>query len=381
MAIATIATAPSVYEELGVTPLINACGHKTVLGGSTPSPAVKAAMERADAWYVDMPELLERAGRAVAGLLGAEAATITPGCAAAMALGAAACVAGDDPDLIARLPHTGGLKDQVVIQAGQRYHYEHVVTIVGTTLVAAGDDNGTSAAQLAATLSPRTAAVLYPAHMEGVAGALSLADTLEVAHDKGVPVLVDAAGQVYPLERFTGYARMGADLVCFGAKYLGAPHSSGILCGRRDLVAAAARQGFIGFETSSRGRAFGRPFKLDRQEIVAVVAALQEWMSTDHAARLAGYEARLGAIARAVEGAPGVAWDLVRGVGANPRLLRIRLDPATARLDAARATAALRTGRPAIAVGGETGALLVHPGTLAPGQEAIVAARLRELLA
>src|SRR6185437_11024300 len=131
MAIATIATAPSVYEELGVTPLINACGHKTVLGGSTPSPAVKAAMARADAWYVDMPELLERAGRAVAGLLGAEAATITPGCAAAMALGAAACVAGDDPDLIARLPHTGGLKDQVVIQAGQRYHYEHVVTIVG----------------------------------------------------------------------------------------------------------------------------------------------------------------------------------------------------------------------------------------------------------
>jgi L-seryl-tRNA(Ser) seleniumtransferase len=338
-------------------------------------------MARADEWYVDMPQLLEQSGRAVAGLIGAEAAYITPGCAAAMALGAAACIAGDDPALAARLPHTAGLKDQVVIQAGQRYHYEHVVTIVGTTLVEAGGRDGTSAAQLAAALGPRTAAVLYPAHLEGISGALSLADVLEVAHRQGVPVLVDAAGQVYPLERFTSYAHMGADLVCFGAKYLGAPQSTGILCGRRDLVAAAARQGFVGFETVSKGQAFGRPFKLDRQEIVGVVAAVREWMATDHEARLAGLEARLRTIARTVEGSPGVALEVVRGVGANPRLLRVRLDPATARLAAEQVAAALRAGTPAIAVGVEADALLLHPGTLAPGQEEIVAARLRTLLA
>lgn len=140
-------------------------------------------------------------------------------------------------------------------------------TDASTTLVAAGDAGGPSAAQLAAALGPRAAAVLYPAHLEGAAGALSLAETLEVAHRRGVPVLVDAAGQVYPLKRFTGYARAGADLACFGTKYLGAPQSSGILCGRRDLVAAAARQGFIGFETASRGKAFGRPFKLHSSAI------------------------------------------------------------------------------------------------------------------
>jgi D-glucosaminate-6-phosphate ammonia-lyase len=377
---ALTAPAPSIYEEIGATPLINACGHKTLLGGSTPSPRVQAAMERAAEYYVDMPQLLEQSGRVVADLLGAEAAYITPGCAAALALGTAACVAGDDPALIARLPHTSGLKDQAVIQAGQHYHYEHVVTIVGTTLVEAGDRNGTSAEQLAAALGPRTAAVLYPAHLEGVAGTLSLAEVLEVAHRQGVPVLVDAAGQVYPLERFTGYARMGADLVCFGAKYIGAPQSSGILCGRRDLVAAAARQGFIGFETVSKGRAFGRPLKLDRQEIVGVVAALQEWMATDHEARLAGFEARLRTIARAIEGLPGVALEHVRGVGASPRLLRVRLDPTSARRDAEQAESALRAGKPGVAVGIEPGALLIHPGTLVPGQEEIVAARLREVL-
>lgn len=380
MAITAPAAAPSIYEEIGATPLINACGHKTVLGGSTPSPRVKAAMARAEEYYVDMPQLLEQSGRVVAGLLGAEAAYITPGCAAAMALGTAACITGADPDLIARLPHTSGMKDQVVIQAPQRYHYEHVVTIVGATLVEAGDRNRTSAEQLAAALGPRTAAVLYPAHLEGAPGALSLAEVLDVAHGKGVPVLVDAAGQVYPLDRFTGFARGGADLVCFGAKYLGAPQSSGILCGRRELVSAAARQGFIGFETVSRGAAFGRPFKLDRQEIVGVVAALQEWMATDHEARLAGFEARLRTIAHAVEGLPGVTAEIVRGVGANPRVLRVRLDPA-ARRSAEQAEAALRTGKPGIAVGVEAGALLVHPGTLAPGQEEIVAARLREVLA
>ena len=142
-------------------------------------------------------------------------------------------------------------------------------------------------------------------HLDGVPGTLSLAEVLEIAHASGIPVLVDAAGRVYPLDKFRSYTRDGADLVAFGAKYVGALNASGILCGREDLVKAATLHGFIGFETTAWEKSFGRPLKLDRQTIVAVVTALQEWFETDHDARLAGYEQRLKAMASELEGAPG----------------------------------------------------------------------------
>src|ERR671929_1513989 len=303
--------ATSVYEQLGVTPLINARGNNTVLGGSTPSARVRRAILDAEGSYVDMQQLLERSGMAIASLLGAEAAYVTCGAAAALALGTAACMAGADPERIARLPDTRGLRNVVLIQAGHHYHYEHVVTLPGATLVEVGDARGTTADQFTAALGDSVATVLFPAHLDGAPGTLPLGEVLSIAHARGIPVLVDAAGRVYPLDRFHSYTRAGADLVAFGAKYLGALNASGILCGRRDLVDAAALHGFIGFETAAWGKSFGRPLKVDRQTIVAVVAALQEWLETDHEARIADYERRLQAMAAELEGAPGVSVSIV----------------------------------------------------------------------
>src|SRR5438874_2088177 len=304
-------TPTNVYESLGITPVINARGNNTVLGGSTPSARVRRAMQDVERYYVDMQQLLERSGQVIAGLLNAEAAHVTPGAAAALALGSAACIAGADPDKIARLPDTTGMANRILIQAGHRYHYERAVTVPGGRLVEVGDGQGTTAAQLKAALGAEVAAVLFPAHLDGKAGTLSLADVQAIAHDQSVPVLVDAAGRVYPLDRFRNYARGGADLVAFGAKYLGALNASGILCGRRDLVEAAVLHGFIGFETNAWEKSFGRPLKLDRQTIVAVVAALEEWFEIDHDARLAGYERRLQALAAELDGAPGVTISMV----------------------------------------------------------------------
>ncbi len=372
---------PSIYDELGVIPVINARGHQTLLGGSTPSPHVKAAMEQAERYFVDMPRLLDRAGEIIASLLGAEAAYVTSGAAAAMALGTAACVTGSDLDAIGRLPDTAGMRSTVLIQKAHHYKYEHATTIVGTTLVDVGDDAGTTPEQLDAALGPDTAVVLYPAHLEGKAGTLSLAQVLAIAHGKSVPVLVDAAGQVYPLDRFTSYPKMGIDLVCFGAKYIGAPQSSGILCGKRSLVAAAAMQGFIGFEMMAGNRAFGRPMKLDRQEIVGVVAALQDWMATDHELRLAGHVSALQAIGRNLEGLPGVRLDIVHGIGAAPRVLRIGVDASTARRSADDVVARLRQGNPAVYVGADVDAVVINPALVRDDDVHIVADRLRELLA
>jgi L-seryl-tRNA(Ser) seleniumtransferase len=371
-----------VYERLGVKPIINARGNNTVLGGSTPSPRVRQAMLDAERYYVDMQQLLDRAGERVAELLGCEAAYITPGAAAALALGAAACITGNDADKVARLPDTSGLKDTVLIQAGHRYHYERAVTVPGTHLVEVGDAQGTTTAQLEAALTSNVATVLVPAHMDGVPGTLSLRQVNEIAHARGVPVITDAAGRVYPIERFKMYAREGADLVAFGAKYLGALNASGILCGRRDLVTAAATHGFMGFETVAWGKSFGRPLKLDRQTIVAVVAALEEWLEMDHEARVAGYEGRLRAMADQLNGAPGVALTVRSSEGPSPRVLHLEIDPTQARLDGDALNRALLTGTPAIAAvhDAPTG-LTINPVTVRPEDDERIVARLRELLA
>src|SRR5579859_3165158 len=373
-------TTTSVYEEIGVVPVINATGHRTVLGGSTPSPRVKAAMEAAERYYVDMAQLHARAGETIARLLGAEAAYVTSGAAAALALGTAACITGTDSAKMARLPHTSGMKNLVVIQKAHRYHYDHVVTIVGTTLVEVGGDDGTLPAQLEAALGPDVACVLYPAFLEGTKGTLTLRQVVEVAHSKGVPVLVDAAGQVYPIEKFKSYPQTGADLICYGAKYIGSVHSSGILCGKNELVGAASAQGFIGYETVSDGQAFGRPMKLDRQEIVAVVAALQEWLAMDHDQRVAGLERRIVAVSRRLQGAAGIRLEVLRQDGSSPRVLRIDVDRSAARSDATTVARRLREGNPMVYVMANSESIFVNPSTLSSDDAEVVAQRLAEIL-
>lgn len=371
----------NVYEQLGITPVINARGNNTVLGGTTPSARVRRAMHDVERYYVDMKQLLERSGEVIANLLGADAAYVTPGAAAAMALGTAACIAGADPDKIARLPDTTGMPNGVAIQAGHRYHYERAVTVPGGRLVEVGDASGTTAAQLEAALTQNVVAVLFPAHLDGKSGTLSLDTVIEIAHAKGVAVLVDAAGRVYPLDKFRSYAHGGADLVAFGAKYIGALNASGILCGRKDLVEAATLHGFIGFETLAWEKSFGRPLKLDRQTIVAVVTALQEWFETDHDARLAGYERRLKGMAAEIEGAPGVSISMVNGDGPAPRVLRLAFDPARGRHDASGVVNSLWSGVPAIAVGRDgDDAITINPVTLREEDDGVVASRLGELL-
>lgn len=374
------ATLATIYDELGVKPVINARGHNTVLGGSTPSPRVKQAMEDAERYYVDMQDLLRRSGEMIAALLECEAAYVTSGAAAALALGTAACITGSDLGKMARLPDTTGLKNRVLLQHRHHYAYERAVTIVGTKLIDVGDEVGTTATQFEAALTPDVATVLYPAHLEGTEGTLPLAEVIALAHRRSIPVLVDAAGRVFPLELFKSYTKLGADLVAFGAKYIGAPQSSGILCGKRTLVEAAVPQGFIGFETVANRQSFGRPFKLDRQEIIAVVVALQEWMSLDHNERLADLERRVRGISDRLEGAPGVTTRLLRADGPAARVLRITIDSALGRRDVQSVVSELRTGSPAIVVGVDDGALYINPANVLNGDETVIADRLSSLL-
>jgi len=367
-----------IYEELGVKPVINAAGNMTLLGGSRPSAKVLEAMEQANRYFVDMEELLKRTGAVIADLLGAEAALVTPGCAAAIALGAAACLSGSDPEKIERLPDTSGMKNEILIQARQRYKYDRCLTIFGAKLVEVGDANGTTAEQLSAAISEKTAAIHYLA-VWGTEGVVPLEEVIRLGKARGVPVIVDAASMVYPLDTFRQYQKMGADLVCYGAKYFGALNSTGILCGRKELVDAAFVHSFIGFETSAF-RSLGRPLKVDRQEVIAVVVALREWLNADHAARVAEHERKAQMIRQAIDGIPHVTVTWAPDPRSLSSGLRLTLDESALGKTAAQVIQALREGTPSIWVRGSGNSFHVAVPLLTDEDVPVVAERLREVL-
>ncbi len=298
--------ADDLYADLGLRPPINAAGAYTILGGSRLSPAVQAAMVTANARFADMKALLESSGRIVAALLAAEAAYVTSGAAAALALSVAACLTREHRDYLDRLPDTQGIPNEVLVQRSTRQKYDRCLSIAGARIVEVGDENGMTPAQLAAAIGPRTAAVHYFVPLQGPASGVPTLDAvIEVAHGHGLPVIVDAAGQTYPLDNLRQYARAGADLVCYAAKYFDAPHSTGLVVGKRELVEMVALNGFVGFETSAF-RTIGRPMKVDRQEVVAAVVALREWLTLNHEERLLKYGERADVILAGLEGVAGI---------------------------------------------------------------------------
>lgn len=366
-----------VYDELGVRPVINATGgNRTLLGGSILSPEINQAMQEANRYYVDMEELLDRTGKIIAEILDTEAALVTPGCCAALALGTAACMAGGDPAKAERLPDVSGMKHEVIVQRSLRSKYDRCVTVPGGRLVEVGDHTVTRAEEIEEAIGHRTAAIHYLAPGKG-AGVVPLEAVVDIGKRHGIPIVVDAAGQVYPVENMKKYMAMGADLVGFGAKYFGAPNSSGILCGRKDLVQAASLHGFIGFEVSPY-RAFGRSMKLDRQEIVAVVVALREWLTMDHDTRFETYARRVATLRRALEGVTSVK---LASEGSPVTGLRVVLDEKAVGKTAAEVAAELQGGNPSIWVEQMGDTVTISVKTLVDGDEVVVSDSLKRVLA
>jgi len=337
--------AERLYRDLGTRPVINAAGAYTLLGGSVLSPGVRAAMDAANYRFSDMRDLLDAAGRRVAEMLGVEAAYVTSGAAGALVLAVAACLTLDHPEYVERLPDTSGIPNEVVVQRNLRQRYDRCLSIPGARIVEAGDERGMTLAQLSEAIRPSTAAVFYLAPAR--AGAPPIEAVIEVCQRRNLPLIVDAAGLTYPVEELSKYARLGADLVCYAGKYFDAPQSTGLLLGRNNLVEAAARNGFVAFEREDN-RAFGRPMKLDRQEVFGCVVALREWLAMDHEARFAAYGRRIGAILDALRSLPVEAYRISERETPAPTVrdgVRIHLDSPAA---AARLVEALRDGEPCI---------------------------------
>jgi D-glucosaminate-6-phosphate ammonia-lyase len=371
----------NIYDELGIKRAVNAMGNVTLLGGSILSPKVQAAMDAANQYFAPMEELMDKSGKAIATMLGAESAYVTSGCFAALVLGMAGIMTGNDPDKIARLPDTTGMKNEFLLQKKSRYHYDRCITVPGGKLVEVGDEHGTTPAQLAAAIGPNTAGVFFFARGETtIPGTLSLHEVVSIAHAQGVPVIVDAASEIYPVERMTSLPASGADLICFGSKYLGAFNSAGILCGRRDLVEAASRNGFVGYETYVN-RSLGRGYKLDRQEVIGVVVALREWLSMDHEERLQLQADRIQTITAALADLPYIKAETVWNPERDAWMrLHIGVDPKALGKSTKTIASELKAGEPSVWVRVDQNEIYIMVNTLQEGEEQIVARRLQEVL-
>ena len=371
-----------IYKELGARPVINAIGSVTMLGGSTPIPEVREAMAQADGAWIPLMELEEKAGDVIAQMVNVPAAYITSGAGSALTLATAAAMAGDDDDKIQQLPNTAGMKNEILIQTRQRYWYDRCLELAGAKLVQFGSEEETTEQDLEQAIGPNTAAVHYYAvEQEPDPHALSLEKTIEIAHARGVLVMVDAAGQIYPLDNFGKYIRMGADFQCIAAKYTGAPQSVGLALGTKEMIRKIGLHSFASYE-GRRIRGVGRPQKVDRQEMVGAVAAVRRWMTMNHEERLADSEQKCQNVIVALAGIPGVKAELITNViGHHAYGVNLALDPAIAGMTLVDVVARLKEGEPPIWTRVRDGEdfITIHAFGMNPGEDKIIGERIAAL--
>ena len=324
-----------IYKEMGAKPIINAIGSVTLLGGSTPKPVVKEAMDRADAAYVNLPHLQEVVGKKIAEYFNVPSAYVTSGAGAALALAGAAFMAGNDDDLIQQLPNTSGMKGEMLIQKCQRYWYDRCVEVSGAKLVEFGDELGAIESDLENAITEQTCGIIWVANELSpgtVVGnniqtnPLSLEKVIEIAKKHGIYVLVDAAAQIYPLDILGKYIRMGADAQVIAAKYMGASQSVGLALGTTEMIGKIANQSFTGYE-GRRIRGIGRPMKVDRQEIIGVTVAVHEWVTMNHEERLAMAEQQSNEMLAPLQNIKGVKAEIIDNIiGNQPFGVKLEID-------------------------------------------------------
>ena len=367
----------SIYDDLGIQRIINGSATLTRLGGSLMPPEVLAAMAEAATAFVDIVELQRRVGEEIARLTRNEAAYVSCGAAAGLTLTTAAAIAGRDPELRARLPQTDGLRNEVIVHSHTRVGYDFAIRMAGGKFVEIGSRAGTTAAELEAAITPRTAAMFYFARGTEERGELPLETAVEVCRPRGIRVIVDAAAQIPPASNLWSYTERGADASLFsGGKGLRGPQAAGLVLGRKDLIEQVAFHGppspFI-----------GRGMKVGKEELCGMLAAVRVYLAQDEAALLDRYERQVEAVIAAFADDPRVTATRAFPSEAGqpmPRAL-LRLDTAALGRSGAQVRAALMAGDPGVAVSaaGEDG-LNVNPQTLEPGEERIVIQRLREAL-
>ena len=292
--------ADAVYQRLGIAPIINAAGSITRLGGTRTRPETLELMSRAARVMVNIDELNRAAGRELARLTWAEAGFVCSGAAGGLVLQAAACIAGNDPVKMRKLPDTHDMKNEIVIHTMHRFPYDQAYRAAGAQMVEFGDYLFAHPWQLEGAINERTVAVAYLCAPFSSNKVLPLERVCEIAHAHDVPVIVDAASMLPPRANLYRYLQAGADMVVYsGGKGVRGPQGSGILVGRADLIEAAAAQ-------ANPAQFLGRGMKVAKEEIIGLVASVAAFVEEDEAAEMAAYRGMAQRVVDALVEIPGL---------------------------------------------------------------------------
>ncbi len=366
------------FKELGVRPFINAAGTYTTLTASLMWPETVEAINYASKVFVPLNDLQEAAGKRIAELIGCEAAMVTSGAAAALTVGTAACVAGKNADWIRRIPDLSGtaMKSEVIVQKTHRYGYDHAVRNCGIKMIEVE-----TADELERAVNEKTAMMLFFNDADP-RGKINAQQFVELGKKHNVPTFNDAAADTPPNDRLSLYTKMGFDLVTFsGGKGIRGPQSAGLLLGRKDLIEAAR------LNCSPNSDSIGRGMKVNKEEILGMMVAVETYLKRDAKAEWKEYERRAKVVSDSVKDVKTVTTETyVPPIANHVPTVKINWDKATLNLTADQVRKQLRDGKPAIEIApnsspGAAATQEIHIGIwqLQPGEVDIVAKRLRQV--
>jgi L-seryl-tRNA(Ser) seleniumtransferase len=358
------------FKELGLRTFINAAGTYTSMTGSLMPEEVTQAISYGASEYVNLDDLQDKVGERIAELLSCEYATVTSGCFGAMSIAMAGVLCGDDPKKVKQLPRTEGWANEVIIQEGHQIGYAQALTNVGAKVVLVK-----TAKELEKAISKKTALLWYlNANTEN--GAIRWEEFVALGEKHNIPTFIDCAADVPPVSNLFRFTKMGFDMVAFsGGKGLRGPQSAGLLLGKRKYIEAAR------MHTPPRGETIGRGMKVNKEEVLGMLVALEMYLQKDHEKEWKLWEDQIDLISNRAKTVAGVRTEIHVPKHANHvPSLRIRWDQNKVKITPNEARKQLREGHPSIQTVGNNESIGITTWMMVPGQERIVAKRLQEIL-
>ncbi len=358
------------FKELGVRTFINAAGTYTSMTASLMPPEVIDAIKYATGDYVNLDDLQDRVGERIAELVQCEYATVTAGCASAITLATAGVLTGLDQSKVEQIPDLTGLKSEVIMQKSHKIGYAHAIRNCGVEIIYVE-----SRKDLDKAISNKTA-MLWFLNAHNNKGEIKHEEWIEVGKKHEIPTFNDCAADVPPVENLWKYTKMGFDLVAFsGGKGIRGPQSAGLLLGKKDLIKAAR------LHAPPRGNTVGRGMKVNKEEILGMLVALELYISKDHEKEWALWEYQIQMIHDAAGSVDGVEPTIhVPEIANHVPSLKLTWDQDKVKITPDEMRQKLREGHPSIQTVGDKESVGITTWMMQPGQERIVSRRIKEIL-
>lgn len=358
------------FKELGIRTFINAAGTYTSMTGSLMPKEVTDAITYGTSDYVNLDELQDKVGERIAQLLDCEYATVSSGCFGAMSIGMAGVLCGTDQEKVKQLPNTEGMKNEVILQESHNIGYTQALTNTGAKLVRVK-----TAKELEKAISKKTA-MLWFLNANTEQGEIKWEEFVALGKKHNIPTFIDCAADVPPVENLFKFTKMGFDLVAFsGGKGIRGPQSAGLLLGKRKYIEAAR------MHTPPRGTTIARGMKVNKEEVLGMLVALELYLAKDHKKEWQLWEDQIKLISDNAKSVKGVETEIHVPPHANHvPSLRIRWDENEVKISKDEMRKKLRDGHPSIETVGNKEEVGITTWMMEPGQERIVAARVKEIL-